>query len=51
MGSNTLAGTRADGILRAYRRMLSRDRSRFRIPPKWDGKSAERIWKAVMSSW
>jgi UDP-N-acetylglucosamine 2-epimerase (non-hydrolysing) len=50
MGSNKLAGTRKEGILKTYRLMMSRDRSSFRIPPKWDGKSAKRIWKVILSS-
>ncbi len=48
VGSNTLAGTKKESILAAYKRVLLRNPKTFRIPPKWDGKSAERIWSVLL---
>ena len=50
IGSNVIAGTQRETILRAYREMLERDARTFRVPPKWDGKSSERIWSALLKS-
>jgi UDP-N-acetylglucosamine 2-epimerase (non-hydrolysing) len=41
-GTNTIAGTSADGIRKAIARQISRKR-RVRHPEKWDGNAAERI--------
>jgi UDP-N-acetylglucosamine 2-epimerase (non-hydrolysing) len=48
MGTNILAGTKKESILEAFEKALSRPRNRFKVPPKWDGKAAERIWKILL---
>ncbi|MEA2108935.1 MAG: UDP-N-acetylglucosamine 2-epimerase (non-hydrolyzing) [Pseudomonadota bacterium] len=50
MGSNVLAGNRPSDILAAFEQVLASDRRRGRVPPLWDGKSAERIWAVVRGS-
>lgn len=45
MGTNILAGTSKESILNAYRKSIGRNGDAYRVPPKWDGKAAERIWK------
>ena len=42
-GSNLLAGSDKDRILKAAEIMLARDPQTFAIPPEWDGRSGERI--------
>jgi UDP-N-acetylglucosamine 2-epimerase (non-hydrolysing) len=46
IGTNVLAGTTPEGILKAYEESLKK-KSGAAIPPKWDGKASERIWKAL----
>ena len=46
LGTNVLAGTTKDGILKAYRECYAKAKSAS-IPPLWDGKAAERIWKVL----
>jgi len=48
MGTNVLAGTTKTGILHAYRRSLEK-REGSRVPPLWDGKASERIWRILLS--
>ena len=48
MGSNVLGGTQADSILTAYERAVNGSRTGYRVPPKWDGKAAERIWRVIL---
>jgi UDP-N-acetylglucosamine 2-epimerase (non-hydrolysing) len=48
MGTNVLAGTTKAGILHAYRRSLEK-RERSKVPPLWDGKASERIWRILLS--
>jgi len=48
LGTNILAGNRKSGILQALDRALRADRSRFQVPPKWDGQAARRIWEALL---
>ena len=48
MGTNVLAGTKKEPILRAFEKAVVRSRNRFKVPPKWDGKAAERIWKILL---
>jgi UDP-N-acetylglucosamine 2-epimerase (non-hydrolysing) len=49
MGSNILGGTSKVSILQAYDRILG-DKNRVRrVPPRWDGRAAERIWKVLVS--
>jgi len=47
VGSNLLAGTRQDTILAAFQKSLTRVKV-FKIPPKWDGQAAKRIWQIIM---
>ena len=46
LGTNILAGCSRDGILHAYREQMAGTK-RGKIPPKWDGKASERIWKIL----
>jgi UDP-N-acetylglucosamine 2-epimerase (non-hydrolysing) len=46
MGSNVLAGTSTRGILDAHHRAVNQ-KNGGRIPPFWDGRSAERIWQTL----
>jgi UDP-N-acetylglucosamine 2-epimerase (non-hydrolysing) len=48
MGSNILAGTKKTSILKAFEEVLSKPRNQFKVPPKWDGRAAERIWKIIL---
>ena len=43
MGTNTLAGNRKEDILNCYRQIMENGKPDSVIPPKWDGKAAERI--------
>jgi UDP-N-acetylglucosamine 2-epimerase (non-hydrolysing) len=43
MGSNVLGGTKRDSILAAYEETVNGGRRVCGVPPKWDGKAAERI--------
>lgn len=47
MGTNVLAGTSTEGILKAYRQRLEKI-EQASIPEKWDGKAAERIVQILM---
>ena len=49
MGTNILAGTSPEGILAAYRRAVDGSRKAGRIPPLWDGRASERIWRALLA--
>jgi len=49
MGTNILAGTGKEAILKAYKNSLERNKGKVSVPPKWDGKAAERIWKVLCS--
>ena len=46
LGTNVLAGTTKAGILKAYRQCFDKVKNAS-IPPLWDGKAAERIWKVL----
>lgn len=48
LGTNRLAGTRTFSILAAYQKSINKKTIEARIPPKWDGKAAERIWQAIL---
>jgi UDP-N-acetylglucosamine 2-epimerase len=48
MGSNVLGGTKRDSILAAYEETVNGGRTTFKVPPKWDGKAAERIWDVIL---
>ena len=43
IGTNLLAGNKKEGILNCYRLILKKGKQEANIPPKWDGKAAERI--------
>ena len=49
MGTNTLAGTDTERIVAVANRALDNppDQSTLRIPPLWDGKTADRILDAL----
>jgi len=49
LGTNVLAGTTKEGILKAYRECFAKAKTAF-IPPLWDGKSAERIWGKLVKT-
>ncbi len=49
LGSNVLAGAGKEDILGAYRAALGR-KGKPRIPPKWDGKTSDRIWEVICDS-
>jgi UDP-N-acetylglucosamine 2-epimerase (non-hydrolysing) len=49
MGTNILAGTKKESILKAFEEAVSRPKDQFKVPPKWDGKAAERIWKILLA--
>jgi len=49
MGTNILGGTRKEGILNAYRESLNHRGKKYEVPPMWDGKAAERIFKILLS--
>ncbi len=48
MGTNILAGTKKESILNAFEEAIARPKDQFKVPPKWDGKAAERIWKILL---
>ena len=43
IGTNTLAGNREEDIINCYRQIMENGKPDSVIPPKWDGKAAERI--------
>ena len=47
MGTNILAGTKKETILEAYKLSIDGKGKKFSVPPKWDGRAAERIWKVL----
>jgi UDP-N-acetylglucosamine 2-epimerase (non-hydrolysing) len=47
MGSNVLGGTRRESILAAYEQAINGKGRGYGVPPKWDGKAAERIWEVI----
>jgi UDP-N-acetylglucosamine 2-epimerase (non-hydrolysing) len=49
MGTNILAGTKKESILKAFEEAVAKPRDQFKVPPKWDGKAAKRIWKILLS--
>lgn len=50
VGTNVLGGTNKESILNAYRDAMEKNRKNFSVPPKWDGRAAERIWKIILNS-
>ena len=49
LGTNVLAGTTKEGILKAYRECFAKVKTAS-IPPLWDGKAAERIWEVLQKT-
>ena len=50
MGTNVLAGTKKESILSAYRKSIEKSGKEFTVPPKWDGRAAERIWRVILNN-
>ena len=48
MGTNILAGTKRESILNAYKESIEKNGAEFTVPPKWDGRAAERIWRVIL---
>ena len=48
MGTNILGGTGRSSILEAYEGFKGRDYTQCTVPPMWDGRAAERIWKILL---
>jgi UDP-N-acetylglucosamine 2-epimerase (non-hydrolysing) len=48
MGTNILAGTKKESILRAYRRSPEK-RKKYTVPPLWDGRAASRVWEVLLN--
>ena len=43
IGTNTVCGNKKESILNCFREIIKSGRPGAVIPPKWDGKAAERI--------
>jgi len=50
MGTNILAGAKKESILKAFEEAVARPKDQFKVPPKWDGRAAERIWKILVKN-
>ena len=50
LGTNMLAGTSKEGILKAYRQCFAKAKNAT-VPPLWDGKASERIWDVLTHSY
>jgi UDP-N-acetylglucosamine 2-epimerase (non-hydrolysing) len=50
MGTNILGGATTGSILKAYSESLERGDKQYCVPPKWDGRASERIWKILTQS-
>ena len=48
IGTNVLGGTCKETILEAYRESINQTDITHSVPPKWDGKAAQRIWKILL---
>lgn len=48
MGTNTLAGNKKEDILRVFEQIMKNGKSNTSIPPKWDGRTAERIVQILL---
>jgi UDP-N-acetylglucosamine 2-epimerase (non-hydrolysing) len=46
IGSNVLAGTKTESIIRAYAASVEKAKN-AKIPPLWDGHASDRIWKII----
>ncbi len=50
MGTNILAGTTTASILDAYQKSTNGTNKQASIPPKWDGRASERIWRILLKN-
>ena len=50
MGTNVLAGNKKESILHAYKTSINKKGEQYSVPPKWDGRTAERIWRILLNS-
>jgi len=50
IGTNILGGTKKESILNAYRNAMEKNRKNYSVPPKWDGRASDRIWKIILNS-
>jgi UDP-N-acetylglucosamine 2-epimerase (non-hydrolysing) len=50
-GCNILGGTKKDTIIQAYEKTLLNSGDSKKIPPKWDGKSSDRIWSTIIAEY
>lgn len=50
LGTNLLGGTNKESILEAYREGINRKDKTHSVPPKWDGKAAQRICEILLSA-
>ena len=48
LGTNVLGGTKKGLILEAYRGNRESRNKGYSLPPKWDGKASQRIWKVLL---
>ena len=46
IGTNVIAGTSVESILRSYEKSIKKATS-AQVPPLWDGKASERIWDVL----
>ena len=49
IGTNVLAGTNKENILRAYHESIEKAKTAS-VPPLWDGRASERIWNVIKGS-
>ena len=49
MGTNVLGGTTRQSILNAYRNRPLVRGAPHSVPPKWDGRASERIWRIILA--
>jgi UDP-N-acetylglucosamine 2-epimerase (non-hydrolysing) len=47
-GSNIVAGTEPEQIIRCYKQIMKIDRQKITTPPLWDGLASERIVKIIL---
>lgn len=47
LGTNVLAGTQKENILRAYAESIEKVKGAT-VPEKWDGRASQRIWQVLM---
>jgi UDP-N-acetylglucosamine 2-epimerase (non-hydrolysing) len=49
IGTNTLAGNKKADILRCFWKIMKNGKTKAAIPPKWDGRAAERIVEVLVA--